>query len=193
MKRALNPGDMADPAAAVVEVADTRHLNLTASLTSDSIKNVRAGMTAHIISTDIPGVKLEGRVISVGQVDPQTNLLPVRITVPNHSGLLKAGGFASAAIVLRRNLRTVVVPKEAIVTKEGKTFVFVMSPDGVAHQKDATIGTEQNGLAEVLSGVTAGDKVITEGQYELPDGAKVILPGEKPAESKPESGKKAGD
>src|SRR5262249_52364195 len=131
----------------------------------------------HISANDLPGVVFPGRVLSVGQVDPQTNLLTVRISVSGNGGRLRSGGFASAAIVVRTNPRAVTVPKAAVVTKEGKDTVFLATPDNKATQKEVSVGAEQGNAVEIRSGVKAGDKVITEGQYELPDGAPI-----KPAE-----------
>jgi HlyD family secretion protein len=194
-KRALNPGDLADPAAAVVEVSDTRTLDLTATLPADSATAIRAGMPAHMTSVDLHGMKtLVGRVISVGQIDPQTNLLSIRISVPNARGMLKVGGFAAAGIVVRRNPSAIVVPKDAVVTKEGKTVIYIAGADGKAIQKDSIVGTEQDDNLEILNGARAGDKVIVQGQYELTDGAKIKLAEDKELEgAKKDGGKKAGD
>ncbi len=172
-RRALNPGDMADTTAPVVEITDTRSLNLLANLPAEDGMQVRVGMPARVTSDDVPGHTFAGRVLSVGQVDPQTNLLTVRIAVANPQGALKAGTFATADIILRTNPRAVVIPKQALVTKEGKTVVFVVGPDNVAHQKEVAVGAEQGGAVEIRNGVAPGERVIRLGQYELSDGAKV--------------------
>jgi membrane fusion protein (multidrug efflux system) len=120
-------------------------------------------------------------------VDPQTNLLSVRIVVANPNGMLKAGEFATARIVVRMDPRAVVVPKQAVVTQEQKQVVFTVK-DGVAHRREVATGVEEGDLVEITRGLSAGEKVIRLGQYELSDGAKV-----KPAaapESKPEGGDK---
>ena len=190
IKRNLNPGDMADPAVAVVEIADTRILDINASIPADSAKDIRSGLPVHVSAADVPGVVLPGRVLSVGQVDPQTNLLTVRISLSGNSGRLKSGGFATASIIMRTNPRAVTVPKSAVITKEGKSTVFLATTEGKASQKEVTVGAEQGGLVEILTGVKAGDRVITEGQYELPDGAPIKIAEEK---EKTPVAKEAGD
>src|SRR5262249_52048667 len=148
----------------------SRSLNLVANLPAGDGILVRVGMPAHITSADLPDRSFSGRVLNVGQVDPQTNLLSVRLAVFNAQGTLKTGTFATADIILRTNPRAVVVPKQAIVTKEGKPVVFVVGPDSIAHQKEVVTGAEANGLIEIEKGVTSGEKVIRLGQYELSDG-----------------------
>src|SRR5207248_6165781 len=88
-------------------------------------------------------------------------------------GKLKVGTFATAEIILHMDPRAVVVPKEAVISREDKTVVFVVGPDDVAHQKVVTVGAQQGPLVQILLGVTPGESVIRLGQYELADGAKV--------------------
>jgi RND family efflux transporter MFP subunit len=172
-KRSLNPGDMADPATPILEVAEVRALNLVASITAEDGLLVRSGMLAHITAADVPNRTFSGTVLNVGQVDPQTNLLSVRLSVSAAGGTLRAGTFATAEIVVRTNPRAIVVPKQAIVSREGKQVVFVAGADNVAHMRQVTVGSERDGLAEIVKGVSAGERVITLGQYEIADGAAV--------------------
>ena len=179
IKRNLNPGDLADITAPILEVAEVRALNMLANLTAEDGQQVRAGMPAHITTPDVPNRVFAGTVLNVGQVDPQTNLLSVRLSVSNARGALRTGTFATAEIVVRTNPRAVVVPKQAIVTKDGKSVVFLVDKENVAHQREVVTGAEQDGFVEVLKGVSRGDSVIRLGQYEIADGGKV-----KPAEHK---------
>jgi RND family efflux transporter MFP subunit len=178
-KRNLNPGDMADTTTPILEVAEVRALNVLGSMTAEDGQQVRAGMPAHITASDVPNRTFSGSVLNVGQVDPQTNLLSLRLSVSSARGALKPGTFASAEIVVRTNPRAVVVPKQAILTKDGKSVVFVVDHDNVAHQKEVVIGSEHEGLVEIVKGVSPSDTVIRLGQYEIADGAKV-----KPVEHK---------
>jgi HlyD family secretion protein len=172
-RRALNPGDMADPATPVVEVTDSRTLNLLANLPAEDGMRVRRGMAVRVTATELQGRSFMGHVVSVGQVDPQTNLLAVRIGVANPTGRLKVGTFATAEIILRTDPRAVVVPKEAVITRDGKSVIFVVGHDDVAHQKEVTLGAEQGSMVQILRGVAAGEQVIRLGEYELEDGATV--------------------
>ncbi len=180
-RRLLNPNEAADTTTPIVEVADTSRLNLSASLPADQGVQVRRGMEARIRSTEWPGRDFPGRVLDVGQVDPQTNLMTVRIAVQNTGGRLRTGAFATVQMILRRDPYAVVVPNQAVISKEGKPVVFVVTPDNIAHQREVSTGAEQDDVVQILSGVNAGQKVIRLGQYELSDGAKV-----RPPEAAPE-------
>jgi HlyD family secretion protein len=171
--RTLNPGDQADPATPVLEVTDTRTLNLLANLSAEEGRKVRPGMSARLTTADGPGRRITGRVVTVGQVDPQSNLLAVRISVPNPGGRLKVGTFATAEIILHTDPQAIVAPKEAVITREGKSVLFVVGADDVAHQKAVTLGAQQGGWVQILLGIAPGDTVVRLGQYELTDGARV--------------------
>ena len=185
-KRNQNPGDIADPAKAILEISDVSSLNLVASLPSDAGSMIKKGMEAKTTCAEFPGKEFSGTVLSVGQVDAMTNLLSVRISL-SPAPQLKSGLFATAEIVIRRFEKAVAIPKKAIISKEGKPSVFVAGEDGVAHLKPVEIGVEQDDMVQILKGVSAGEKTITLGQFELADGAKI-----KEAESgdKPEAGDK---
>lgn len=172
-RRAQNPGDMADPSAAIVEIANTGSLDLLANLPADAAAQLRPGMIALVTTEQSHGFPSTGRVASVGQVDPQTNLLGVRISVVNSAGKLKIGTFATAQITVRTDANAVVVPKEAVLAKESGSVVFIVGPDNVAHERKVSTGVEQGGVVEILSGVNAGARVVKLGNYELSDGAKV--------------------
>src|SRR5205823_256431 len=109
-RRALNPGDLADPVTPIFEIANTHELNLVASIPAEDGAKLRTGMAARITISDKPGKNFTGRLINVGQVDPQSNLQTVRITIANPRGEIKSGTFASADIIIRTNPNAVVVP-----------------------------------------------------------------------------------
>ena len=83
------------------------------------------------------------------------------------------GTFATAEIILHTDPEAVVVPKEAVITRDGKSVVFVVGADQAAHQKTVTLGAQQGSLVQILLGVSQGDAVVRLGQYQLTDGAKV--------------------
>ena len=65
------------------------------------------------------------------------------------------------------------MPKQAILAHDGKSVVFVVGKDDVAHQKEVTLGPERNGFVAVTEGLTADARIVNLGGYELADGAKV--------------------
>jgi len=192
-RRALNPGDMADVTNPIVEISDARSLNLTANLSAADGTKLRAGMPARITSPDVPDKTFTGSVLSVGQVDPQTNLLSVRIAVYNAGSSLRVGGYALAEIVLKTDPHAIVAPKQAVLSRDGKNIVFVVGKDSVAHLTEVTLGPERNGMVAITAGLKPDTRIVNLGGYELADGAKVKEAVEKKETEKPGPGKKEDD
>ncbi|MEP6757353.1 MAG: efflux RND transporter periplasmic adaptor subunit [Chthonomonadales bacterium] len=193
VKRNLNPGDLADTTNPIVEISDTRRLDLVAGLPADDGLKVRVGMVARVTSPDAPGATFGGRVVSVGQVDSQSGLLTVRISLDNSKSQLHVGSFCSADVILSTLPHALTVPKKALVMKEDKPTVYVVGPDGAAHVKEVTIGAEDDERVEITKNLKAGEKVVTSGQYGLSDGAKVQPPAAKEAVDKKDEGAKVGE
>jgi membrane fusion protein (multidrug efflux system) len=98
--------------------------------------------------------------------------LTVEAVVPNPTGELKPGLFATARIEQRDKANAVLVPAAAIQTSGGTSRVFVVSGDHV-EERIITIGQTVESLVEVASGLKAGEHVATQNVTQLTDGAKV--------------------
>jgi membrane fusion protein, multidrug efflux system len=78
-------------------------------------------------------------------------------------------------VTLELDSRTaVLVPETAIVPVGGKSYVYVVR-DGVAEQREVTLGARQPGTVEVADGVEAGDVVVVSGTQRLRNGAPVTI------------------
>ena len=131
-------------------------------------------MSARVTTESAPHRVFTAQVSSVGQIDPQTNLLNVRLSVANRGGVLRAGAFASAQIIIRAKPLAVVVPQSSVLARDGKNLVLVVGTDDKAHERPVTLGGERGKLIEITSGLKAGERVIKEGGYQLDDGAAVV-------------------
>jgi len=174
-RRSANPGDMADPATPIIEITNTQRLNLQANIAPEDGVRVRPGMIVTVYPEAGRRRSLPGVVTSIGGVDPQTNFMTARVSIANPTGELRVGTFATAIIVLATNPKAVVVPKSAVITRDGKQVVFTVGSNRVAHQRTVVVGGQEKGLVSIVSGVSPGDEVITLGQYALSDGASVRI------------------
>jgi RND family efflux transporter MFP subunit len=119
-----------------------------------------------------------GQLLALDQgVDAQTGSIRVRVQFANPDKALKDGMSVALRVLNQASGSRVVVPAKAIVEQMGETFVFI-AQDTVAHQQRVKIGPRLREEVVVLEGVTAGQKVVTEGLNRLRDGGtiKVIPP-----------------
>ena len=162
-RRFLNPGDVADPTTPVLAVSASRPtVDFVGSVSPAEAARIRPGMRALL------GTRT-GAVAAVGQAAATTGLVPLRV---HFDGLDRTGGFATVQIVLTTLRGVAVVPKGAVLSREGKDAVFV-AKDGVAHLTEVELGPETGEGVAVRKGVSAGQRVVVLGGHELSDGAKV--------------------
>ncbi len=173
VKRLLNPGDMAESTMPILQISNIARLDLNAKIPAEYGVTVHSGMHAIISSPDLPGKSFNGVVTLVGQVDPLTSLMSIRVAVNNPAGVLKEGMFATASIITSVNPHAVVVPKEAIVTNDQGDQVFVVGDKNIAHVVNVKVGPQQGDMVEIDNGLKPGEQVITLGQYELSEGSPV--------------------
>lgn len=172
--RLLNAGDMADPSTPIFEISDASALVLEAQIPAESGSSLRAGMRATLRAESALGQNFSAVVQSVGQVDPQSGLLEVRVLVSNRGGALKIGALASCDIITSRRPLAVTVPKSAVITRDGASVVMV-AQGGTAHQKAVVTGVTNGDFLEIRRGLKPGERVIRLGQYELEDGAEIKI------------------
>ena len=171
--RPLNVGEWADTSAAVAQVADISELKVLLTVPAAQIAKVRPGLQVEFTNDSGPSHKHFARVSLVGRaVDPATNTIPVEATADNRDRSLRDDGFVHAVIILGRHVDVTVVPSQAVVDKDGKSTVFVVGKDNVAHAKEVQVGLSEGGVVEVV-GVKEGDQVVASGAYELDDGTQV--------------------
>ena len=79
-------------------------------------------------------------------------------------------------MVARTVKDTLAVPADSILTAtDGTTSVMVVGADDIAHQTNVTTGIHGNGEVQILSGLQAGQEVVTTGAFSVPDGTKVKI------------------
>jgi multidrug efflux system membrane fusion protein len=116
------------------------------------------------------------------QVDTQTGTVRAKARFANTDSKLFPSQFVNLRLQVRTIKDAVVVPVTALRHGANGDFVYVLnSADKTAHIRAVTRGQATVDTVEIKSGLTAGEQVITEGADRLKEGAKVTLPGDRPA------------
>ncbi len=123
----------------------------------------------------------------------QTRLYTVTLSLPSDTDGLLAGMFADVTFHTDVSENTIVVPTEAVLTRGDTRYVFVVE-DGAAKYVEVSTGLTGNGVTEVLTGLSAGQQLVTVGQAYLTDGdpVRVVSGTDAPAEQ-PEEGTESGE
>lgn len=106
-------------------------------------------------------------------VDQRTATLPVRLTVPNPKGLLRAGQFARVVVTAQKLDDALLVPQRAVQDLQGKNFLWIVDAEGKAQQRDVVMGPRVGADWLVQSGLNPGDLVVVDGVQKLKTGRAV--------------------
>lgn len=107
-------------------------------------------------------------------VRSDTRTMHTEVDVPNPQRLLLPGLYAEADLQLDRRDNIASVPVQALSHQGGKNSVFVVKADGVVEQRPVEIGIETSSDAEIVSGLSEGERVVVSDHSALKPGAKVI-------------------
>jgi HlyD family secretion protein len=160
----------------IVTVMDLAQIVARAYLTPQQAAQLHVGDSASIAPENgQPEVLGKVTVVSPA-VDPNSTTIQVWVEVSNQNGKLKPGTTVAVTIVSGTIKNALVVPQGAVLTGEGGAkSVMVIGPDQVAHSTAVTTGIREDDDVQILSGLNAGQQVVTQGAYGLPDGAKVTI------------------
>ena len=117
------------------------------------------------------------------QMATSTGTVTLRATFANDDEALYPNEFVNAQLLVNTMQNAVLVPTPAVQTGAPGTFVYLVNSDDTVSVQKVTIGPSDGKNTVVLSGVTNGQTVVTDGMDRLSDGAKIKLAGAKPAES----------
>jgi membrane fusion protein, multidrug efflux system len=117
----------------------------------------------------------EGIVYAVEpRIDPETRTLKIRAQADNKSGSLLPGQFVRVELILKSQANALLVPTEAVIPDQGGKKVFIVSA-GKAKEAKIETGIRTENSLEVLSGLKAGDTLITTGILQLRQGLEVEI------------------
>jgi multidrug efflux system membrane fusion protein len=118
-------------------------------------------------------------------VDRTTGTITLKATFPNADRVLWPGEFVNARITLATLSQAIVAPQGAVQTGQQGTYAYVVKADNTVEPRPVTVGRLLPDGAVIDQGLSAGDRVVTDGQLRLRPGTKIeILEAEKTAETK---------
>lgn len=173
-KRYLSSGETALPSQPVVSILDISSVKVKIAVPEREMKNIKA-TSPTAISVEATGRDyLGGRIEKGVQADAMTHTYDVRVCVNNTGRELLPGMVAKVKVRNegvkneRYNIPLTAVQKRA----DGSLFVWTVGADSAAHRTTVTIGQTVGNRIEILSGLTEGQRVVTEGYQKLSEGTK---------------------
>jgi membrane fusion protein, multidrug efflux system len=170
--RRVSVGSLIREGATITTLDDTSVMKLEFTVPQTFLHALREGLPVEATAAGMPGRTFTGTLTTIGtRIDPVTRSIAVRAELPNPDRALKPGIFMS--VKLRGpETNALLVPEEALVPEQGRTFVFVVT-DGVAKRRVVTTGRRLPGQVEIATGLSERERVIIAGSQKVRDGTRV--------------------
>ncbi|MDQ6478164.1 efflux RND transporter periplasmic adaptor subunit [Dyadobacter sp. LHD-138] len=140
---------------------------VTCDIPENNISKIKSGSQCVMQFTAFPNEKFNGRIDDVADmVDPTTRMVKLRVSMNNSDGKLKAGMFGTVGFGVSEG-KNISVNKDALITIQGKNYVFVKSGENGFQRKEVNIGDQIGDRIIVFSGLDNGDAVAIKGVMQL--------------------------
>ena len=157
--RMADPGTMASPGAPLLQVDQAGVLQLQATVDESAIGAIHKGMKTRVSIDGASSAELIGTVSEIVPIaDPASHSFLIKIDLPS-SSQLRSGMYGTAEFA-NGVRRATVIPRSAVVSRGSLACVYVLDGREFAQLRYVTLGATQGNLVEVLSGVSAGEKVV---------------------------------
>jgi membrane fusion protein (multidrug efflux system) len=173
--RQVSVGDYVTPGQDIVNVEDISTLKVDFRVPEVFLTEIQTGQEIEIAVDAIKGKTIRGTVYAIDpRIDAAGRSLVVRAKIDNTDELLRPGLFARVNLVVDSNEGALQIPEQALMPQGEKQFVYRVS-DGKAEMVEVKTGLRRQGMVEIVSGLSAGDQVITAGQMKIGPGAPVTV------------------
>jgi multidrug efflux system membrane fusion protein len=188
--RQVDPGNYVQTSDAngLVVLTQIEPISVIFTVTEDNLpavmKRLRAGAKLPVESYDRSNTALlaTGELSSVdNQVNTTTGTVNMRATFANAEDALYPNQFVNARLLVDTLQDVVRVPVAAVQQGAPGSYVYVINADNTVTARPVKLGPTDGGYEQVLSGLSAGERVVIDGTDRLRDGQKVMIPPPAPA------------
>ncbi|KVK79053.1 RND transporter MFP subunit [Burkholderia cepacia] len=187
--RQVDPGNYVTPGDTngIVVITQLQPMSVIFTTSEDNLpqilKQVNAGqklsVTAYNRNNTVP---LETGSLATldNQIDTSTGTVKLRANFDNKEGMLFPNQFVNTRLLVDVMRNAIIVPTSAVLTGSIGQFVYVVKPDNTVTVRKVTIGPVDGERTSIVSGVSLGERVVTDGSDRLREGAKISIPADKP-------------
>lgn len=168
--RKLMAGEFASPGTVIATVVDDVHLKAVVFVNEKDVYQLKLGQVATIFSDVFPRKNFVGQVKFISPKGDENH--NYRVELQLNTNQLRAGTYVMVGFDLGKKTSVLQIPKLALVEGTKNPYVYVVQ-NNVATIQKLTVGREIGENIEVISGLQAGQEVVTSGQINLTNGSKI--------------------
>ncbi len=168
LERLVTPGTTVTVGTPLFVVSDLSVLWAIAEVDESHLSRVKVGRPVDVLVAAYPGERFAGTITFVADtVNPVTRRITIRCALKNTDRRLKPEMFATMALGEGDPRTVVVVPAAALQSVNGATSVFIAEPGGRFIPRAVQTASDADGLVEITSGLTGGERIVTAGSFVL--------------------------
>jgi multidrug efflux pump subunit AcrA (membrane-fusion protein) len=192
--RPLYPGEMASTATPLLTVMDLSQIIAKAHVPQGDALLLQKGDKATITLSGLDK-EITGKVSLISPaLDPNSTTVEVWVQAPNPDQQLRPGTTAQVTITAQTVKDALVIPAASLLNAKGdEAQVMIVDGQSQAQSRDVKTGIQAGPQVQIVSGLKAGEVVVTEGAYGLPDKTKVKVEKAESASAGESAGKDKGD
>jgi membrane fusion protein (multidrug efflux system) len=172
--REVSVGDRVDSDIALIQIDAVDRLQLQFSLPENAIALAQPGLEVTARVAAYPDERFGGAVYFISPaLDTDSRRLGLKAWVPNSDGRLRPGMFARVELEVERTEEALLVPESAIAHDASGPYVWRVTSESLAERASVELGTRREGKVVILSGLTAGDTIVTSGTHKVYEGSGV--------------------
>lgn len=170
----IDSGASGGTARQLFQIAAVNRLRVFISVPQIYSQAAAPGLIADLTFAEMPGRRFPGKLVrTAGAIDPTSRTLNVEVDVDNAKGELLPGAFAQVHLKLKDGAPTLIVPISALLFRAEGLRIAVAKPDNTAELLPITLGRDFGDSAEVTTGLTGDERVITNPPDSVIDGEKL--------------------
>ena len=160
---------------AIAGMADVAQLKVVLAVSESNVYQLKKGQEVKVTASVYPGVTFRGKISNISPQGSNAHTYLVEVSIANDGkSPLKAGTYVNVQVDMGKAGRALMIPRDAIVSTVKDPSVYVLNGESVKLVK-INAGADYQSYLEVVSGLAEGDQVVTSGQINLMDGAKVTV------------------
>ncbi|MCC6543597.1 MAG: efflux RND transporter periplasmic adaptor subunit [Nitrospirae bacterium] len=168
----VKEGQIVAPDVVLLHLADPNKLRVRFGVEVEDIEHVREGQRVDITPLYPGASQVKGTISQVyRKVDPDTRLVDAVVPLKTSTGILP-GAMVRGEIAIKSGVSALAIPRESVLYKNSRAYVFV-ADKGKAHLRWVDAGEDNGKFVEIRKGLSAGEMVVTSGNYELDDGMAI--------------------
>lgn len=163
-----SPGERIASGEAVFEIVNLDEVWVEAPIFEKDLHRLAIGKPAFFTTVAVPDTEYTGSLVNIGSViDEHLRAATVIFSVPNPRRELRIGMQANLRLDAGDQIEAALIPREAVLDHEGKKIVYVLRSGEAFERREVKVGDEYGATIAVLSGLKPGERVVTQGAYQL--------------------------